>query len=218
LIYYFISICAFSLVLNKFEITHFSFILKLPYNQLVCMAGDGQVSLSHTVVKGNAKKVRRIGENILVGFAGSTADALTLLERLEKKLEEYPGQLTRACVELAKAWRTDKYLRKLEAALLVADANNIFELTGNGDVLEPESGVMSVGSGGAYALSAALALIDVPGMTAEQVVRKSMKIAGDICVYTNHNLTLETIKAATPVVAGSSAPAEPSSEGATKAN
>ena len=179
---------------------HGTTILCVRKDGIVCMAGDGQVSLSHTVVKGNAKKVRRIGDNILVGFAGSTADALTLLERLEKKLEEYPGQLTRACVELAKAWRTDKYLRKLEAALLVADANNIFELTGNGDVLEPESGVMSVGSGGAYALSAALALLDVPGMSAEQIVRKSMKIAGDICVYTNHNLTLETIKATVPVV------------------
>ena len=116
------------------------------------MAGDGQVSQGGSVVKGNAKKVRRLGENILVGFAGSTADALTLLERLEKKLEEHPGQLTRACVELAKSWRTDKYLRRLEAVLLVADSNNIFELTGMGDVLEPEKGVMAVGSGGSYAL------------------------------------------------------------------
>ena len=157
------------------------------------MAGDGQVSMGSIVVKGNARKVRRIGENILVGFAGSTADALTLLERLEKKLEEHPGQLTRACVELAKAWRTDKFLRRLEAVLLVADANNIFELTGNGDVLEPETGVMGVGSGGQFALAAALALIDQPGVDAEQVARRAMKIAGDICTMTNHNVLVETI-------------------------
>ena len=147
------------------------------------MAGDGQVSMGSSVVKGNARKVRRLGDNILVGFAGSTADALTLLERLEKKLEEHPGQLTRACVELAKAWRTDKYLRRLEAVLLVADANNIFELTGNGDVLEPERGVMGVGSGGTYALAAALALIDQPGIDAEEIARKAMKIAGDTYVH-----------------------------------
>jgi len=158
------------------------------------MAGDGQVSMGSSVVKGNARKVRRMGDNILVGFAGSTADALTLLERLEKKLEEHPGQLTRACVELAKSWRTDKFLRRLEAVLLVADANNIYELTGNGDVLEPEKGVMGVGSGGQYALAAALALIDQPEVDAEQVVRRAMKIAGDICVYTNHNLLLEKLE------------------------
>eukprot|EP01006_Ploeotia_vitrea_P067793 TRINITY_DN98488_c0_g1_i1.p1 TRINITY_DN98488_c0_g1~~TRINITY_DN98488_c0_g1_i1.p1 ORF type:complete len:230 (+),score=1.36 TRINITY_DN98488_c0_g1_i1:1-690(+) len=159
----------------------------------VAMAGDGQVSAGPTVVKGNAKKVRRLSDDILVGFAGSTADALTLLERLEKKLEEYPNQLTRACVELAKAWRTDKYLRRLEAVLLVADVNNIFELTGNGDVLEPQSGVMGVGSGGTYAQAAALALIDQPDLSAEDIVRKAMKIAGDICVYTNHNITCELL-------------------------
>mmetsp|Transcript_14467 Transcript_14467/g.29315 ORF Transcript_14467/g.29315 Transcript_14467/m.29315 type:complete len:246 (+) Transcript_14467:32-769(+) len=169
----------------------------------VVMAGDGQVSMGPTVCKGNARKVRRIGSDILVGFAGSTADALTLLERLEKKLEEHPGQLMRACVELAKAWRSDKYLRRLEASLLVADANNSFELTGNGDVLEPESGVISVGSGGTYALAAATALLDLPNLTAESIVLKSMKIAGDICVYTNHNLVVEKIEpsstpAATP--------------------
>lgn len=124
------------------EERHGTTILCVRKDGKICMAGDGQVSLQHSVVKGNAKKVRRIGDNIVVGFAGSTADALTLMERLEKKLEEYPGQLTRSCVELAKAWRTDKYLRKLEAVLLVADTNNIFELTGNGDVLEPEFGVM----------------------------------------------------------------------------
>lgn len=159
----------------------------------VVMAGDGQVSLGPTVCKGNARKVRRLHDDILVGFAGSTADALTLLERLESKLDEHPGQLMRACVELAKAWRSDKYLRRLEATLLVADANNSFELTGNGDVLEPESGAIGIGSGGTYALASALALIDQPEMTAEQIVRKSMKIAGDICVYTNHNLVVEVI-------------------------
>eukprot|EP00388_Colpodella_angusta_P026813 GDKK01007134.1.p1 GENE.GDKK01007134.1~~GDKK01007134.1.p1 ORF type:complete len:221 (-),score=29.27 GDKK01007134.1:3-665(-) len=164
----------------------------------VVMAGDGQVSMGPTVVKGNARKVRRLKDDILVGFAGSTADALTLLERLEKKLEEHPGQLMRACVELAKAWRSDKYLRRLEATLLVADANNSFELTGNGDVLEPESGVVAVGSGGSYALAASIALIDQPNLTAEQIVRKSMKIAGDICVYTNHNLIVETIQPEQP--------------------
>lgn len=159
----------------------------------VCMAGDGQVSQGSTVVKGNARKVRRIGKDILVGFAGSTADAMTLLERLEKKLEEHPGQLTRACVELAKAWRTDKYLRRLEAVLLVADKTSTFELTGNGDVLEPQVGVMGVGSGGTYALSAALALLDQDGMSAEDIARKAMKIAGDICVYTNHNILVEVL-------------------------
>ena len=137
--------------------------------------------------------MRKLGENILVGFAGSTADALTLVERLEKKLDEHPGQLMRACVELAKAWRTEKYLRRLEAVLLVADKDNIFELTGNGDVLEPEQGVMGVGSGGQFAYSAALALIDQEGVEAEEIVRRSMKIAGDICVYTNHSLRIEQL-------------------------
>lgn len=160
----------------------------------VAMAGDGQVSMGSSVVKGNARKVRRLGDNILVGFAGSTADALTLLERLEQKLEAYPNQLTRACVELAKAWRTEKYLRRLEAVLLVADANNTFELTGNGDVLEPQHGVMGVGSGGSFALSAALALMDNDDLTAKDVATKAMKIAGDICVYTNHNVTMEIIE------------------------
>ena len=162
----------------------------------VAMGGDGQVSAGSSVVKPNAKKVRRLKENILVGFAGSTADALTLVERLEKQLDIYPGQgqLTRACVELAKAWRTDKYLRKLEAVLLVADGSNIYELTGNGDVLEPNISVMGVGSGGHFAQAAATALFDIEGMSAEDIVRKSMKIAGDMCVYTNHNLTLEIVK------------------------
>lgn len=168
-------------------------ILCVRKDNMVVMAGDGQVSAGSSVVKGNARKVRRIGDNILVGFAGSTADAMTLLERLEKKLEEHPGQLMRACVELAKLWRSDKYLRRLEAVLLVADANHTFELTGNGDVLEPESGVMGAGSGGNFAQCSALALIDLPNIDAETIVRKSMKIAGDMCVYTNHTLILERI-------------------------
>jgi ATP-dependent HslUV protease, peptidase subunit HslV len=172
---------------------HGTTILCVRKNGITVMAGDGQVSQGSSVMKGNAKKVRRLGDNILVGFAGSTADALTLMERLEKKLEEYPNQLTRACVELAKNWRTDKYLRRLEAVLLVADKDNIFELTGNGDVLEPERGVMGVGSGGSFAYSAALALIDQEGVEAEEIARRAMKIAGDICVYTNHNVRLEKI-------------------------
>ena len=174
---------------------HGTTILCVRKNGKTVMGGDGQVSMGSSVMKGNAKKVRKLGENILVGFAGSTADALTLVERLEKKLDEHPGQLMRACVELAKAWRTEKYLRRLEAVLLVADKDNIFELTGNGDVLEPEQGVMGVGSGGQFAYSAALALIDQDGVEAEEVVRRSMKIAGDICVYTNHSLRIEQLDA-----------------------
>ena len=161
----------------------------------VAMAGDGQVTLGQTVVKGNARKVRRIGPggSILSGFAGATADAFTLLERLEAKLERFPGQLERACVELAKDWRTDRYLRRLEAMMAVADRDRSFTLTGNGDVLEPEDGVIAIGSGGNYALAAARALIEVPDLTAEQVARRAMKIAADICVYTNHAVVVETI-------------------------
>ena len=159
------------------------------------MAGDGQVSLGQTVIKGNARKVRRIGPHgkILAGFAGATADAFTLLERLEAKLERYPGQLERACVELAKDWRTDRYLRRLEAMMAVADAERSFTLTGNGDVLEPEDGIVAIGSGGNYALSAARALMTVEGLSAEEIARRAMKIAGDICVYTNYSVTLETL-------------------------
>jgi ATP-dependent HslUV protease subunit HslV len=160
----------------------------------VAMAGDGQVSLGSTVVKGNARKVRRIGGGaVLTGFAGATADAFTLLERLEAKLERFPGQLERACVELAKDWRTDRYLRRLEAMMAVADRERSFTLTGNGDVLEPEDGVIAIGSGGNFALAAARALMGVDGLSAEEVARRSMKIAADICVYTNESLTLETI-------------------------
>jgi ATP-dependent HslUV protease subunit HslV len=159
----------------------------------VVIAGDGQVSLGQTIMKGNARKVRRIGKgNVIAGFAGATADAFTLLERLETKLEQYPDQLTRACVELAKDWRTDRYLRRLEAMMLVADRNVSLALTGTGDVLEPEHGVMAIGSGGNFALAAARALIDGDA-DAETIARKAMRIAAEICVYTNQNVVVETI-------------------------
>ncbi len=168
----------------------------------VTMAGDGQVTMGQTVVKGNARKVRRIGpdNSILSGFAGATADAFTLLERLEAKLDRYPGQLERACVELAKDWRTDRYLRRLEAMMAVADAERAFTLTGNGDVLEPEDGIIAIGSGGNYALAAARALASVAkedggGLASEEIARRAMAIAADICVYTNHSLIVETIPA-----------------------
>jgi ATP-dependent HslUV protease, peptidase subunit HslV len=162
----------------------------------VVIAGDGQVSLGQTIMKGNAKKVRRLGKgNVIAGFAGATADAFTLLERLESKLEQYPEQLTRAAVELAKDWRTDRYLRRLEAMMLVADKNVTLALTGTGDVLEPEHGVMAIGSGGNYALAAARALIDTD-MDAEEIARRAMQIAADICVYTNQNIVVETLDAA----------------------
>jgi ATP-dependent HslUV protease, peptidase subunit HslV len=159
----------------------------------VVIAGDGQVSLGQTVMKGNARKVRRLGNgSVIAGFAGATADAFTLLERLETKLEQYPGQLTRACVELAKDWRTDRYLRRLEAMMIVADKTVTLGLTGNGDVLEPEHGVMAIGSGGNYALSAARALME-SDKDALEIAKISMNIAADICVYTNHELVVETL-------------------------
>ena len=161
----------------------------------VVVAGDGQVSLGQTVIKGTARKVRRLspgGYDIVAGFAGSTADAFTLLERLEAKLEATPGQLARASVELAKDWRTDKYLQKLEAMLIVSDGKEMFVITGAGDVLEPEHDVTAIGSGGNYALAAARGMMDT-GMTAEEIARKAMAIAADICVYTNGNLTVEKI-------------------------
>ena len=163
----------------------------------VVVAGDGQVSLGQTVIKGTARKVRRIspgGRDVVVGFAGSTADAFTLLERLEKKLEAAPGQLVRACVELAKDWRTDKYLQKLEAMLIVTDGTTLLVVTGAGDVLEPEHDVAAIGSGGNFALSAARGLMETD-LSAENIARKAMAIAADICVYTNGNLSVETIKA-----------------------
>ncbi|MBB3973020.1 ATP-dependent protease subunit HslV [Hansschlegelia beijingensis] len=160
----------------------------------VVIGGDGQVSLGQTVMKATARKVRRIAKGeVIAGFAGATADAFTLFERLEAKLEQYPGQLLRAAVELAKDWRTDRYLRHLEAMMLVADKNTALVITGNGDVLEPENGVAAIGSGGNYALSAARALIDTEA-DAETIVRKAMKIAAEICVYTNDNLTVESLE------------------------
>ena len=173
---------------------HGTTILCVRRGGIVAMAGDGQVSLGSTVVKGNARKVRRIGGGaVLAGFAGATADAFTLLERLEAKLERFPNQLERACVELAKDWRTDRYLRRLEAMMAVADRDRSFTLTGNGDVLEPDDGVIAIGSGGNFALAAARALLTVEALSAEEVARRAMKIAGDICVYTNHNVIVETI-------------------------
>jgi ATP-dependent HslUV protease subunit HslV len=159
------------------------------------IAGDGQVSMGSTVVKANARKVRRLADGkVIAGFAGATADAFTLLDRLEQKLEQYPGQLARACVELAKDWRTDRYLRRLEAMLICADGQSVFTVTGTGDVLEPEYGVTAVGSGGPFALAAARALYDFD-LSAEDIARRAMAIAADICVYTNTNLTLESIQA-----------------------
>ena len=163
----------------------------------VVIAGDGQVSLGQTVIKGTARKVRRLspgGYDVIVGFAGSTADAFTLLERLEAKLEATPGQLQRASVELAKDWRTDKYLQKLEAMLIVTDGKELLIITGAGDVLEPEHNIAAIGSGGNFALAAARGLID-SDRDAETVARDAMKIASDICVYTNGNLTVEKLKA-----------------------
>ena len=163
----------------------------------VVVAGDGQVSLGQTVIKGSARKVRRLspgGSDVVCGFAGSTADAFALLERLEAKLEKTPGQLQRACVELAKDWRTDKYLQKLEAMLIVSDGSDLYVITGAGDVLEPEHDIAAIGSGGNYALAAARGMIDSE-RSAEEIARRAMAIAADICVYTNGNLTVETISA-----------------------
>lgn len=161
----------------------------------VVIAGDGQVSLGQTIMKGNARKVRRLGKEgkVIAGFAGATADAFTLLERLESKLEQYPDQLMRACVELAKDWRTDRYLRRLEAMMIVADKNVTLALTGIGDVLEPEDGIMAIGSGGNYALAAARALRE-SDYDCEAIALKAMEIAAEICVYTNKNFTIETIE------------------------
>lgn len=176
---------------------HATTIVTVRKGSKVVIAGDGQVSLGQTIMKGNARKVRRIGKggDVIAGFAGATADAFTLLERLEAKLEQYPDQLTRACVELAKDWRTDRYLRRLEAMMLVADKAVSLALTGTGDVLEPEFGIMAIGSGGNYALAAARALMDTD-KDAEEIARKAMQIASDICVYTNNNFVVETLDAA----------------------
>lgn len=168
-------------------------ILSLRKNWQTVIAGDGQVTFGNTVIKSNARKVRRLGDgSIIAGFAGATADAFTLFERLEGKIEKHSGQLMRACVELAKDWRTDRYLRKLEAMMIVADKNVTLVLTGNGDVLEPENSVVGIGSGGAYALAAAKALLDTDA-SAEEIALKAMKIASEICIYTNQNIIMEKI-------------------------
>lgn len=173
---------------------HGTTILTVRKGGKVVIAGDGQVSLGQTIIKGNARKVRPLGAGgqVIAGFAGATADAMTLFERLEGKLEQYPMQLTRACVDMAKDWRTDRYLRRLEAMMIVADRSVSLVLTGTGDVLEPEKGVIAIGSGGNYALAAARALID-SDLDAEAIARKAMAIAADICVYTNSNITLESL-------------------------
>jgi len=174
---------------------HGTTILGVKKGNKTVIAGDGQVSMGNTVMKPNAKKVRRIGADgkVIGGFAGATADAFTLFERLEKKLEQYNGQLLRAAVELAKDWRTDKYLRNLEALMIVADAEQMLILTGNGDVLEPEGGIAAIGSGGNYALSAAKALADYE-QDPEVLARRAMQIASEVCVFTNDRLTLETVE------------------------
>ncbi len=173
---------------------HGTTVLTVRKGGAVVIGADGQVSVGQTIIKANAKKVRRLAKgDVIGGFAGATADAFTLFERLEGKLEQYPGQLMRAAVELAKDWRTDRYLRRLEAMMLVADAQVTLVLTGTGDVLEPENGVMGIGSGGNYALAAARALLDTD-MDAESIVRKAMAIAADICVYTNRSVTIEVLK------------------------
>jgi ATP-dependent HslUV protease, peptidase subunit HslV len=178
---------------HKPDIFYGTTILSVRKDGKVAIAGDGQVSFGNTVMKSNAKKVRRLsGGDVIGGFAGATADALTLFDRLEAKLEQHRGQLARACVELAKDWRTDRYLRRLDAMMLVADKDVTLLLAGTGDVLEPENGIAGIGSGGAYALAAARALAD-SSHSAEEIARRSLDIAADICIYTNRNVTIETI-------------------------
>ncbi|ABD27071.1 HslV component of HslUV peptidase, Threonine peptidase, MEROPS family T01B [Novosphingobium aromaticivorans DSM 12444] len=172
---------------------HGTTIIGVKKNGRTVIAGDGQVSMGNTVMKPNARKVRRIGDGkVIAGFAGATADAFTLFERLERKLEQHRGQLMRAAVELAKDWRTDKYLRNLEALMIVADADTMLILTGNGDVLEPEGGIAAIGSGGNYALAAAKALGDYED-DAEKIARRAMQVAAEVCVFTNDRVTLEEI-------------------------
>ncbi len=175
---------------------HGTTILSVRKGNKVVVAGDGQVSLGSTVVKANARKVRRLGADgvVIGGFAGSTADAFTLFDRLESKLERWPGQLLRASVELAKDWRTDRYLRRLDAMMAVADKDVTLILTGNGDVLEPSDGIAAIGSGGNYALAAARALIDIDDLDAEAIARRAMKIAAEVCVYTNENVIIESLE------------------------
>ena len=189
------SIYKLQMLEHKKDLFYGTKILSVRKNGKVAIAGDGQVSFGHTVLKSTAKKVRRLGNgSIIGGFAGATADAFTLFERLETKLEQYPDQLTRACVELAKDWRTDKYLRRLEAMMIVADKNVSLVLTGNGDVLEPEDGVIGIGSGGNFALAAARALIGIDQLEIKEILTRSMKIAADLCIYTNNNVIIESLE------------------------
>ncbi|UWI83398.1 ATP-dependent protease subunit HslV [Wolbachia endosymbiont of Howardula sp.] len=170
-------------------------VLSIRKHNTVVIIGDGQVSLGHTIVKSSAKKVRRLScDSVIAGFAGATADAFTLFERLENKLEKHSGQLMRSCVELAQDWRMDKFLRKLEAMMIVADSSLSLLITGTGDVLEPEDGVLAIGSGGNFALSAARALIDIQDISIEEIAKKAMRIAADICIYTNNNIVIEKIE------------------------
>jgi len=173
---------------------HGTTILSVRKNGKVVIAGDGQVTFGNTVMKSNARKVRPLSDgSVIAGFAGATADAFTLFERLEGKLEQHPGQLTRACVELAKDWRTDRYLRRLEAMMAVADTDVSLVLTGTGDVLEPEDGLIGIGSGGSFALAAARGLFEQNGLESEDIARRAMKIAADICIYTNENVVVESL-------------------------
>jgi ATP-dependent HslUV protease subunit HslV len=179
---------------TRLPLWHGTTILSIRKGAQVVVGGDGQVSMGNTIIKSNARKVRRLGDgSVIAGFAGATADAFTLFERLEGKLEQYPGQLSRACVELAKDWRTDRYLRRLEAMMAVADRSVSLVLTGTGDVLEPEDGLIGIGSGGPYALAAARAMRDRDDLGAEEMVRRALAIAADICVFTNTNLIVETL-------------------------
>lgn len=173
---------------------HATTVLCVRKDDKVFVIADGQVTLGSNTIKSNAKKVRKLKDNVITGFAGATADALTLFERLESKLQEHP-ETVRACVEMAKAWRTDKFLRRLEAVMIVADPNVSLMLTGNGDLIEPEGGVIGIGSGGTYALAAARALMDVEGMDAEAIGRKAMRIASELCIYTNDAYTYELLEA-----------------------
>lgn len=180
--------------MSEDAVWHGTTILSVRKNGKVVVAGDGQVTLGQTVIKANAKKVRRLGDgSVIGGFAGATADAFTLFERLEAKLDRHPGQLMRAAVELAKDWRTDRYLRRLEAMMAVADANVTLILTGNGDVLEPTDGIAAIGSGGNYALAAARGLMDYES-DPEKIARRAMAIAAEVCVFTNENVILETLE------------------------
>ena len=170
-------------------------ILSVRKGDHVVIAGDGQVTFGNTVIKSNARKVRRLGDgSIIAGFAGATADAFTLFERLEEKIDKHSGQLTRACVELAKDWRMDKYLRQLQAFMIVADKDTSLVISGTGEVMEPDDGIIGIGSGGNYAMSAAKALYDIEGLSLEDIAQKALKIAGDIDIYTNHNVIMESIE------------------------